>query len=62
MVSAQLVGIMAAIAAAQARIAAMQAHNDWCLQVGDSGLYPEEAFSAEAEMLDQLSVEARNAQ
>ena len=49
MVSAQLVGIMAAIAAAQARIAAMQAHNDWCLQVGDSGLYPEEAFSAEAD-------------
>lgn len=60
--SPHLVGILAAIFAAQARVAAMQAENAHRAACGNSPAYGEEAFSAEAAHLDMLSVEARNAQ
>lgn len=60
--SPQLVGILAAIFAAQARIAGMQAENAHRAACGDSPAYGDEAFGAEADQLDRLSIEARNAQ
>lgn len=59
--SPQLVSILAQIAASQARIAGMQANNQHCLAVGSAGLYTEEAFLSEAQHLEFLANEARNA-
>lgn len=58
----QLVAIMAAIAAAQARIAGMQAANTVRESNGEALAYGEEEFFYEANYLDGLSIEARNAQ
>jgi len=60
--SPQLVGILAAIAACQTRIADMQAVNAYRQSVGLSIAYGEDAFNIEATQLDLLSIEARNAQ
>lgn len=57
----QLVAIMAAIAAAQARIAGMQAANTARESNGEALAYGEEEFFYEANYLDELSIEARNA-
>lgn len=60
--SAQLVAILAAIFAAQARIAGMQAENQHRVACGNSIAYGEDAFGHEAQHLEMLSVDARNAQ
>lgn len=59
--SPHLVALLAAIAAAQARIAGMQAENAHRIACGYSPSYGEDAFNALAADLDRLSVEARNA-
>lgn len=56
-----LIAIMAAIAASNARVAGMQAENQQRVAQGDSPAYPEDFFFNEANHLDQLSIEARNA-
>ena len=60
--SPQLVGILAAIASANARVAAMQAHNAQCAAEGRAPSYGSGDFFVEAQHLDVLSIEARNAQ
>ena len=57
----QLVAIMAHIAACNARIAAMQAANDQRKARGDSMVYTDDHFWSEANQLDSLAIEARNA-
>jgi hypothetical protein len=59
-VSPQLVGILAAIAASQARVAGMTAENSAYTVQGQIPLHGEQAFLAEAANLDALSIEARN--
>ena len=59
--SPQLVGLLAAIFAGQARVLGMQAQNAHRAACGDSPAYTDEAFSIEAAHLDRLSVEASNA-
>ncbi len=59
--SSTLISILAAIAAANARVAGMQAANTHRIACGHSIAYDEDAFFAEASQLDQLSIEARNA-
>ena len=54
-----LVRILAAIAAAQTRVEAMRAHNLYCEMIGDTKIYAELAFMAEAALLELLSIEAR---
>lgn len=60
--SPQLVAILAAIAASQARIAGMQASNQGWIARGQSPAYEEDAFLHEANHLDMLSNDARNCQ
>jgi hypothetical protein len=57
----QLVAIVANIVAAQARIEGMKAKNTERESQGYALAYDEDAFFAEANQLDQLSIEARNA-
>ena len=57
----QLVSILAAITASQARIAGMVAENQQRLVCNNSICYGEDSFLTEAQHLDQLSIEARNA-
>lgn len=59
--SAHLVAILAAIAAAQARIAAMQVANAQVDLQASPAPYGEECFRVEAAHLDALSNDARNA-
>ena len=59
--TAQLVRILAAIAASQARVAAMQAKNIERLCSEKSIAYGEEAFLDEADLLEKLSIEATDA-
>lgn len=59
--NSQLVAIMAHIAACNARIAAMNAANDQRKAVGNSMAYTEDNFWSEANQLDSLAIEARNA-
>jgi hypothetical protein len=59
--NAQLVYILASIAAEQARVAAMQAENQWRERQGQAPAYGEDAFLIVAGRLDELTVEARNA-
>lgn len=59
--NSQLVAIMAHIAACNARIAAMTAANDQRKAVGNSMAYTEDHFWSEANQLDFLAIEARNA-
>lgn len=58
----QLVGIFAAICAANARIEAMKAHDKHREMIGDTQMYAEGAYLAEAALLESLSIEARIAQ
>jgi hypothetical protein len=58
--SPQLVAVLAAIFAAQARVVAMSAENLARLNQGAPLAYSPDAFFAEAGNLDQLSLEARN--
>lgn len=58
--NSNLVAILAAIAAEQARIAGMQAENQHRLSLGQSIAYGEDAFCICANQLDRLSIEARN--
>jgi hypothetical protein len=60
--SAELVAILAAIAAAQARIAGMQVANASIDLQAYPPRYDEHAFLAEAHQLDQLATHARNCQ
>ena len=60
--NAQLVAILAAVAAAQARIAGMQSANAISISTGKGLAYEPDAFFYEAQHLDMLSIEARNAQ
>lgn len=60
--NSQLVAIMAAIVAAQARIAGMQAANTVRESNGEALAYGEKEFFYEANYLDGLSIEARNTQ
>lgn len=60
--SPQLVGILAAIFAAQARVAGMQAENAHRVACGNSPSYGEEAFQIEAHHMEVLANEARNTQ
>ena len=59
--SSQLVGILAAIFAAQARIEGMKAENSLRECQGNSPAYGEDAFNHEAAFLQHLEIEARNA-
>jgi hypothetical protein len=59
-VSPYLVGLVAQIAAAQARVAAMHAENLCRTAAGNSPVYGEDAFNAQANALDHLAVAARN--
>lgn len=59
--NAQLVSILAEITAAQARIAGMVAENQQRMVCGQSLAYDGDSFFCEASILDQLSIEARNA-
>lgn len=56
----RLVAILALIAAAQARVAGMQAENERRTSCGHSLAYGAEAFQVEANHLETLSIEARN--
>lgn len=56
-----LVAIMANIVAAQARIEGMKAKNIERQADGYALAYDDNAFFVEANLLDQLSIEARNA-
>ena len=58
----QLVGLLAAIFASNARVLAMQAENQTRVANGNSPAYGEDAFLTEAHHLEQLGMEARNAQ
>lgn len=58
--TSQLVAILAQIAAVQTRVVAMQAENQHRASVGLSIAYGEEAFLCEADLLLNLSIEARN--
>ena len=58
--NSQLVAILAAIAASQARIEGMKAENQHSERDGDYPAYVERHFAAEAHQLDLLSIEARN--
>lgn len=51
---------LAVIAAAQARVAGMQAENQKRAALGQSPAYDEGWFFAEAHQLDNLSIELRN--
>lgn len=59
--NAQLVAILAAIAAAQARVAAMQSANAASIANGNGLVHEPNEFFHEARHLDMLSIEARNA-
>lgn len=59
--NAQLIAIMAHIAACNARVAAMQAENDQRKATGNSMAYAENDFMYEANQLDSLAIEARSA-
>lgn len=52
--------IQAMVAAAQARIAGMQALNQHRLSLGQSIAYDEDAFFEEATGLEQLAIDALN--
>lgn len=56
-----LVAILAHISACNARVAAMQAENEQRKAVGSSMAYTDADFMYEANQLDQLAIEARNA-
>lgn len=56
----QLVAILAAVAASQARIEAMKAENTTRQSNGLSLAYDADAFYYEANHLDMLSIEARS--
>lgn len=56
-----LISILAAVAASNARIAGMQTENQQRAAQGDAPAYREDVFYDEANHLDQLSIEARNA-
>jgi hypothetical protein len=56
--SPQLVGILAQIAASNARVAGMQAENAHRAACGNSPSYGEDAFNHEAQHLDMLSNDA----
>ena len=58
--SPKLVGILAAIFAANARVEGMKAENARREACGQGPAYTDEAFGNEAGHLDALSVEARN--
>ena len=60
--SPQLVAILAAIFAEQARVMAMTAENAARLDAGQALAYPSAAFYAAADQLDNLSIQARNSQ
>lgn len=60
--SAQLVALLAAIAASQSRIAAMQVANASIDLQAYPPRYNEQDFLVEANHLEQLSIEARNCQ
>jgi hypothetical protein len=60
--SAELVAIMAAIAAVQARIAGMQVANASIDLQAYPPRYDEHAFLVEAHQLEQLAIHARNCQ
>lgn len=60
--SPYLVGILASIAAAQARIAAMQLSNASIDLQAYPPRYDEHAFWVESHQLDTLAIEARNCQ
>jgi hypothetical protein len=59
-VNGHLVGIIAHIAAAQARIEAMKATNHSREENGHSHAYGEEDFWYEANNLEQLAIEAKS--
>jgi hypothetical protein len=61
-VSPQLVGLLAAIFAAQSRVLGMQAENAHRAACGASPAYGEEHFAVQEHQLSLLSLEARNAQ
>lgn len=58
--SPQLVGILAAIFAEQARVVAMSAENLVRINQGHALAYGEAQFFASAATLDDLSIQARN--
>lgn len=60
--NAELVAIVAHIAAAQARVLGMQAENEHRVASGQAVAYREADFGREAAHLDYLSIQARNAQ
>lgn len=59
--SPALVAILAQITACNARVAAMQAANDQRKAEGNSMAYTDDHFWSEANQLDSLAIEARNA-
>lgn len=59
--NSQLVGILAAIYASNARVLGMQAENAHRAACGESPAYGEEAFGIEATHLERLYVETVNA-
>lgn len=58
--SGQLVAILAQIAAAQARIAGMQAANEHWAQLGQQPEFDQQHFNAEASGLEHLAAVARD--
>lgn len=60
--SPQLVGILAAIFAEQARVVAMSAENLVRINQGNALAYNATAFFVSADILDRLANEARNCQ
>lgn len=59
--NSELVAIMAAIAASQARVEAMKVANAVIDLLAYPPRFDEQAFFAEAQALDNLSIQARNA-
>ena len=55
-----LVSILAQVAAAQARVAGMQAANQHWVALGQSPAYDEQHFKAEADALEHLAIAARS--
>lgn len=60
--NSQLIAVFAAISACNARVEGMKAENQHRLNCENGVAYGDDAFAYEAKLLDELSIEARNAQ
>lgn len=60
MMDAYSAGLLVEAFACNARVAAMEAENQYRLGCGNGIAYGEEAFQREADMLDHLAVALRN--